>query len=43
MKERSKLVLSVVRVAGPELSDVSTEEEDDTQQDILIRVLSKHN
>ena len=43
VEESSKLVLSVVRVAGPELSDVSTEEEDDTQQDILIRVLSKHN
>ena len=41
MKESSKLVLSVVRVAGAEGCDVCTEEEDNTEQDKLVWVLNR--
>ena len=41
VKESSKLVLSVVRVAGAEGCDVCTEEQDDTEQDKLEGVLAR--
>ena len=39
VEERGKLVLSVVGVGGAQGCDVGTEEENDTEQDVLVRVL----
>ena len=42
MKESSKLVLSVVRVARPRGAGgdgICAEQNDDTEQDVLVRVL----
>lgn len=40
MKESCELILGVVGVSGfEELSDISAEEEDDTQEDVLTGVL----
>ena len=40
MEESSKLVLSVVGVGGAQGCDVGTEEENDTEQDVLVGVLA---